>query len=105
MLTSRFVVDRKEDKSNLSEVHKKLDKLLEQHEKIIALGKNQNGFPFIDCWFLSLPQLLIILDDVNSNESFKNALWRTRHFSTKSLNFYFDYAWARDNLTNNAPKI
>lgn len=105
MLTTRFVVDRKEDKNKLSEVHKKLDKLLKQHKKLIELGKNQNGFPFFNCWFLSLPQLLIILDDVNSNELFKNALWRTRHSSTGALNFYFEYAWARDNLTNNAPKI
>lgn len=105
MLTSRFVVDGEKDNTKLSKVHNKLDELLEQHEKLVALGKNQNDSPFDNCWFLSLPQLLIILDDVNSNESFKNALWRTRHFSTKSLNFYFDYAWARDNLTNNAPKI
>lgn len=104
MLTTRFGVNREEDKTKLSEVHKKLDKLLEQQKKLIALGKKQNGFPFFNCWFLSLPQLLIILDDVNSNELFKNALWRTRHISTKSLNFYFEYAWATDNLTNNAPE-
>jgi hypothetical protein len=51
--------------------------------------------PFFHCWFLSLPQLMVLLDDVNDNESFRSALWKTRHIMTGSSDFYHDYAYMR----------
>lgn len=50
--------------------------------------------PFMNCWFLSIPQLLVLLDRVNSNDSFETELWRTRHLTTHSLDWYFEMDYA-----------
>ncbi|MGD0433650.1 MAG: hypothetical protein ABSA58_21420, partial [Acetobacteraceae bacterium] len=52
--------------------------------------------PFFHCWFLSLPQLMVLLDDVHDNESFRTALWKTRHIITGSSDFYHDLAYMRN---------
>ena len=51
--------------------------------------------PFFNRWFLSLGHLLVLLDGVTSNASFRDMLWTTRHLSTKSLDFYFELSAAR----------
>ncbi len=65
--------------------------------QIDELAKLLEGFrrqPFFNCWFLSIPQLLVLLDRVNSNDSFKTELWRTRHLTTHSLDWYFEMDYA-----------
>lgn len=57
-----------------------------------------NSSPFFNSWFLSLPQLLVLLDNVNSNDSLKTELWKTRSLSASTLDFYREYSFARDLL-------
>ncbi|WCM90505.1 hypothetical protein [Acidovorax sp. NCPPB 3576] len=57
----------------------------------LALQEDRRKQPFFHCWFLSLPQLLILLDDVHDTTSFWKALQMTRHTSTGSADFYFDF--------------
>jgi hypothetical protein len=64
------------------------------HNKLHAL-RPTDGTPFFNCWFLSLGHLLVMLDHVSSNEEFGKELRQTRHMSTGSLDFYFEYAQAR----------
>jgi hypothetical protein len=64
------------------------------HNKLHAL-RPMVGTPFFNCWFLSLGHLLVMLDHVSSNEEFGKELRQTRHMSTGSLDFYFEYAQAR----------
>lgn len=51
---------------------------------------------FFNCWFLSLPQLLILLDGVDGPAGLKSALWQTRAVATGTNDFYHDFAWMRD---------
>ena len=48
--------------------------------------------PFFHCWFLSVPQILVLLDEVEGAEALRQALWKTRHVVTGSSDFYFDHA-------------
>jgi hypothetical protein len=64
------------------------------HNELHAL-RPMNGDPFFNCWFLSLGHLLVMLDHVSSHESLWDALGQTRHMTTGSLDFYFEYAQAR----------
>ena len=49
--------------------------------------------PFFHCWFLSVPQLLVLLDGVNGPEEFRASLWKTRHVTTGTSDFCFDLAF------------
>jgi hypothetical protein len=71
-----------------------LDELREQL-KILHPGESALDQPFFHCWFLSVSQLLVLLDGVQDAEAFRQALWKTRHFVTGSADFYYDNAWMR----------
>lgn len=58
--------------------------------------------PFFNCWFLSVPQILLLLDDATDAESFKAALWSTRHFTTGRSDFFADYAYMKTLKTASA---
>ena len=83
---------------NRSKINKKLPIFLQQHEDLKSLNPRQEQFPFYDCWFLSLPQFLILIDDLSEKKSIKKLLDQTKYISTASLNFYFEYATAKNLL-------
>jgi Holliday junction resolvase-like predicted endonuclease len=78
------------------------DALVEIREQVAALypGQKQLNQPFFNCWFLSVPQLLVFLDDVTDSPGFKSALWSCRHFVTGSSDVYSDFSlmkrWKKD---------
>ncbi|MEG4395292.1 hypothetical protein [Microcoleus sp. BROC3] len=78
-----------------SKINEKLPMFLKQHEHLKSLNPRQEQFPFYDCWFLSLPQFLILIDDLSEKKSIKKLLDQTKYISTTSLNFYFEYATAK----------
>jgi len=51
--------------------------------------------PFFHCWFISVPQFLVLLDGVTDSLGFKNALWSSRHIVTGSSDLYFDLSYMR----------
>jgi len=55
-----------------------------------------NGPTFFNCQFLNYGQLLVMLDDVSSNESLKEALHTTRHLSLATLDFCYEYSILRN---------
>jgi len=65
--------------------------------QIGALHPGQSEFrqPFFHCWFLSVPQLLIFLDDVTDAATFKAALWKCRHLTTDSGDIYYDLSYRK----------
>src|SRR5262249_40586055 len=71
--------------------------LRELREQLAALhpGETQLDQPFFHCWFLSVPQLLVALDDVRDAQGLKDAIWKTRHLITGSSDFYYDNAFMR----------
>lgn len=48
---------------------------------------------FFNCWFLGVDALLTLLENVHDGATFWKELKRTRHVSTGSLNWHFDYSW------------
>jgi hypothetical protein len=86
-------------KGKIEELKDQIDDLTEQKKQLNNLqSTTSNSSPFFNSWFLSLPQLLVLLDNVNSNESLKTELWKTRYLSTTTLDFYYEYSQARDLL-------
>lgn len=76
-------------------VNEKLDEMrvvLSELTKIEAL--NQRA-PFWNSWFLSVPQVLILLDHVTCGEDFVKELLRLRAIVMGSFDFYREYELAR----------
>ena len=75
----------------LAKVQKKGEALANLERKLSAYYPLAKGKPFMNCWFLSLGQLLMLLDGVTSNDSFQQSLFTTRHRMTDSFDFYLDH--------------
>lgn len=58
-------------------------------------GETEIRLPFFNCWFISVPQLLILLDKVNDANSFRDALWNCRHLTTGTSDLYFEISHIR----------
>lgn len=71
--------------------------LAEVHKQVVTLYPNQDEIrqPFFNCWFLSMPLLLTLLDGVTDAAGFKIALWSCRHMVTGSSDIYFDLSYRR----------
>ncbi|MBD1926536.1 hypothetical protein H6F74_09810 [Trichocoleus sp. FACHB-90] len=95
MLLGRFDASDDADANRVISLNKKLDNFKLQFNEIVLLDPRRTGNPFYNCWFLSVPQLLILLDNVNSSDDLKRELWRTRSISRSSLDFYREYEYAR----------
>ena len=53
-------------------------------------GEAEVHQPFFNCWFISVPQLLIFLDEVTDADSFRETLWKYRHMTTGASDLYFE---------------
>lgn len=69
----------------------------EIRQQVTALHPDEKAVtqPFFNCWFISVPQLLVLLDGVTDVADFKSALWSCRHIVTGSSDLYFDSAYMR----------
>jgi len=72
-----------------------------QFTELSALDPNFDHFPFFNCWYLSIQQLMLILNYSSDNESFIKALLSTKHVTLSSLNFYYEFYLA--NFRNRKP--
>lgn len=50
---------------------------------------------FFNCWFLSVPQLLMMLDGVHGPEEFKQAFWQTKSVVMNAQDFYYELEQGR----------
>jgi Holliday junction resolvase-like predicted endonuclease len=80
------------------------DALQEIREQYAAVhqGKTEVHQPFFNCWFISVPQLLVLLDDVTDAESFRKAFWNCRHFTTGTSDLYYEISYMRRLKANGA---
>lgn len=62
---------------------------------ILYRGQTEMRQPYFNCWFISMPQLLILLDDVTDAASFREALWQCRHLTTGTSDLYFEISHMR----------
>jgi hypothetical protein len=63
---------------------------LQEQSRFLYPADGPRKRPYFNCWFFSLPQLLILLDGVDSPESFRDALWATRNLGNGSGDLCFD---------------
>lgn len=66
-----------------------------QHTQLVTWDAGIQKLPFFNCWFLSVPQMLVLLDDVDSLEAFQKSLWATRHVNFGTSDFYAELAARR----------
>lgn len=76
---------------DFKELSKLLSKFKAAEAKLHGM-KPDSGAPFHHCWFLSVPQLLILLDEATDVESFWLALRSTRGIHMGTLDFYWEHA-------------
>lgn len=84
--------------SDFEKVKKKNDEFREESKKLAVYDTTFNEFPFFNCWFLSLPQLLILIDDSMDNDSFVQQLKKVKSMGFLSLDFYYEYGKLRSLL-------
>ena len=77
----------------------KLDELQEVFRdyvnKISSLNDEFKSHPFFNSWFISISQLLTVIEDSSDNNSFVENFCSIKHLSTKRLDFYFEYDYAK----------
>jgi hypothetical protein len=89
-------VDPKND-HEIVKVNKKLEELKNNYLELYKqAGSPQNPRMFFNCWFLSVPQFLILLDDVSDKVSLNRVLSRSRHITYGTNDFYYELKLARD---------
>lgn len=77
---------------------KKFDKLkekqakwTEQYNKLCVLDSDYPKHPFFDCWFMSLPQLLEVINLSTDNNSLYETLRKTKHVTLNTLDWYREF--------------
>lgn len=64
---------------------------LEQYNKLYDIDKGFAHFPFFNCWFLSLPQLMEVINISTDNNSFHETFRKTKHVSMNTLDWYREF--------------
>ncbi len=75
----------------IEQIGKKVKEWPDQTIEQLAVNKRFEDFEFYDCWFISLPQLLLLLKYSTDSESFYKALSSVKYVSMASSNFYFEF--------------
>lgn len=70
-------------------INSTLGEIRQQYNTAFA-GQPEARLPFFNCWFMSIPQLLILLDKVADSATFKRELWSCRSITTGTSDFYFE---------------
>jgi hypothetical protein len=79
---------------SLNELRDRGQELERQYVEIKSMVQGGDDHPFFNCWFLSLPQLFMLLDTVIDADSFWKRLRSIRHVTTGRLDLYADLAFS-----------
>jgi len=82
--------DRK-DVKGFAELEKKRVAWTIQTGELKSIDPDFDQFPFFNCWFLSLSQLLMMIQFCKNSDDFEDALKATRHTSFGTGNFYYEF--------------
>ncbi|MEK0336544.1 MAG: hypothetical protein QQN41_03815 [Nitrosopumilus sp.] len=64
---------------------------VKQYNKLYHLDEGFSQFPYFNCWFLSLPQLLEVISISIDNNSFYETFRKTKHVSMNTLDWYREF--------------
>lgn len=91
------------DKTTIEKFDKlkaKQEKWVEQYNRLCVIDKDYPKRPFWDCWFMSLPQLLEIINLSTDNNSFYETFCKTKHVSMNTLDWYREFDIATTSFGN-----
>lgn len=78
----------------IREFGKKQNEMIEQHKKLLILDPGFSHYPYLNCWFLNLPQLLELINISTDNNSFYNNFSKIKHITMNTLDWYFEFDMA-----------
>jgi len=93
-MNARFTPVKASLNKKFNEINKALGEIREQVAALHS-GEKVVNQPFFNCWFISVPQLLVLLDGVTDGAGFKTSLWSCRHVVTGSSDLYFDLSYMK----------
>lgn len=85
----RFNVSSSEKR--YKDLNDKCDKFSQKYTKLSSLFEKPENIPFFGSCFFSVPQFLILLDDVKDAAGLKKSLFNTKFTTSKSLDWYFEH--------------
>lgn len=86
-LGAQYTVSAPSLSSKFDRLNKYLEALRNQTEELLD-GK-QVPWPFYNCWFLSVPQLLVLLDDVHDVQAFHHVFFSKRGMTLDVSDLYY----------------
>lgn len=87
-------IENKKLEKSINSLNRAAENWREQSK--LLYGAEMVNNPFMHCWFLSLPQLLLILQGVDGPEAFRNAMLLNRHLIMNTQDFYYEYSHAKN---------
>lgn len=82
--------------SEIDKINNKLEELKDNYLELYKeAGSPKNPHMFFNCWFLSVPQFLILLDDVCDEGSLERELRHSRHITYGTNDFYYELKLAK----------
>lgn len=95
-LSCSFSTEHDRFSEKTKKVNERVEELRDLNGRLFKLaGSPTQWQPFFNCWFLSVPQFLVILDSCSGVEGFFTELRRTRNITLGSRDFYYEYNLAK----------
>lgn len=91
MLTGMLDFQNETIIKKIDEINQLIMKFQNNFTNLVQLESRYESNPFFNCYYLSLLQLLIILDQVKSEEDLKNEICTLRSVSFSTMDFYQEY--------------
>lgn len=67
---------------------------LEQYNKFYEMDNNYHRYAYFNCWFMSLPQLMEVINLSTDNNSFTETLRKNKHVTLNTLDWYREFELA-----------
>lgn len=100
---SNLQVKNAEYKSQIKKISGKMSKFREQCINLTGDDGFYMQMAFFNCFFLSLPQLIMLIDDSTDNESFIQNLKGTMGITNGSYDYYYEYTFLNSIFTIKSP--
>lgn len=98
----RFSSDDEKLSKSFKVLNERCIEFSDRYAKHVALFDEPPNIPFFSSWFFSLPQFLVLLDDVKNISDLKVALWNTKFVTLKALDWYYEHSYMRSLKSNNS---